>query len=471
MIPEEQTAARRTGATGIEIVSASVATDLLEQSGKPSAVPQNSIVRKLLHNPLWQHLPILLIFLVACYLITLNVGTPWQSFHEDNGLTFQGIALNHIRFGLGYTKGQDIKDKLTNLMLQPPGTHSKSDVFNYFLYGPEQPVVYGDHPPLLGLTIAGSFLTFGYHYWAERLVVIIYALLGLLVFYYLVRRYFDLSIACVAAGLFATFPIFAYYGRNVAHEAPVLFWGLTLLAGYLGWRETGARRWLAVMPVAVVIGGFYGWPMYYLVAILFAVDWASRRRPSRVLALATLLPAVITFALVIAQIDWALGGSLASLKDIFLLRIKGGGEHYRISTYAWLQRVMQWNQEDYGSWVLYLAPVVAPFLAMRFSAERWSPRTQLVVITGLWGLAHILIFRDGAFVHDYWQFYLLPFVSLSIAWTAVMFIRARVTQPSARITAYITLVVVALLVNLPGIIYLFSRDGKFVVTPVFDIWR
>ena len=66
-------------------------------------------------SPAWwrwlrRHLPFVLIWLLATYLITINVATPWQSIHEDNGTLNESIAINHLRYGLGITKGQDLLD-------------------------------------------------------------------------------------------------------------------------------------------------------------------------------------------------------------------------------------------------------------------------------------------------------------------------------------------------------------------------
>src|SRR5579884_3478111 len=109
-----------------------------------------------------RHLPFALILLLATYLITINVATSWQSMHEDNGTLNESIALNHLRYGLGVTKGQDLLDLEAKQSFGPQGV-SEAQHFAYFFAGPVHPQVYGDHPPLLGLTIALSFVAFGFH--------------------------------------------------------------------------------------------------------------------------------------------------------------------------------------------------------------------------------------------------------------------------------------------------------------------
>ncbi|HKD77409.1 MAG TPA: glycosyltransferase family 39 protein [Ktedonobacterales bacterium] len=423
-----------------------------------------------------RHLPFALILLLATYLITINMTTPWQSMHEDNGTLNESIALNHLRYGLGVTKGQDLLDLEAKQSFGPQGV-SEAQHFAYFFKGPVHPQVYGDHPPLLGLTIALSFVVFGFHFWAERLVPILYALAGMILFYTLVRRYFDIGIARFAAFLYATYPMMAYFGRNVSHESPTLFWALVLLTGYFRWRERGERRrwWAALMVVAVVAGGCYGWPLFYFSFLLFGIDWLAHRHADRKLALLTLLPAVIMFVLVIAQIDWALGGTLHSLIGMFLHRFGGGSADISgpLSAIGWFNQVTVWNAEGFGLWSQLALPFVVFFLARRFEAERWSPRMILVALLTAWGISHVLIFRDGAYVHAYWQFYLLPFYALGPAWLCVTMARQHLHLPATRALALSMAGGVAMCLGLASIIALYSTGYHVTlpVTPLFDLWR
>jgi 4-amino-4-deoxy-L-arabinose transferase-like glycosyltransferase len=433
-------------------------------SADPVSPPKNGL------SWLRSHAALGLISILAVYFLTINVSVPWQAAHEDNGNVFTSAAISHIRYGLEVTKGQDYVDQAAFGTFGPSGAATREQYFDYYLDGPVHPVVYGNHPPLLGLTIAGSLLVFGYHFWAVRLVPIAFSLLGLILLYALVGHLFDLTIARVAAALYATFPMFDYFGRNVAHEAPTLFFALAMLTGYIHWREDGRSRWIALMVAATVLGGFYDWPMLYFAPIVFGVDWLVRRRPSATLLLATLVPAAVTFVLVLAQIVWAHNGNLASLQDIFLFRVAGGGVEKTTTAIGWLNTVSAFNSEGFGAWSQLALPVAALFVVGRASAEGWSARVQLVVICGLWGLSHLLIFRNGALYHAYWQFYLLPFYAVVLAWAAVTLVRHFAAAPAVRAAALVFFVFAALSLNLPNIFALFGW-GNHPVVPVLDIWR
>jgi 4-amino-4-deoxy-L-arabinose transferase-like glycosyltransferase len=418
------------------------------------------------------HLPFALVLLIATYLITINVTAPWQSMHEDNGTLNESIAINHIRYGLGVTKGQDVLDIEAKQSFGPQHV-SEAQHFAYFLRGPTHPEVYGDHPPLLGLTIAGSFLLFGFHFWAERLVPIVYALAGLIVFYQLVSLLFDLGIARLAAFLYATFPMFAYFGRNVSHEAPTLFWALLLLTGYVRWRLHPQTRWLVLMVVAVVIGGAYGWPLFYFAPILFALDALAERRMDWRLARVTLLPALITLIVVMAQLVWVLNGDLLRLSEMFAYRTSGSNHGTSGTTIAWLQQITAWNAEGFGGWSQIALPAATLFVAAQASLERWSLRLRMLVICGAWGVCHMVIFRNGALIHAYWQFYLLPFYALALAWAAVTLARRIIPTALPRQLALCFAGFAVLCLNLAPIWSLYSTGYHVTlpVVPLFDLWR
>lgn len=419
-----------------------------------------------------EHAPFLAAFCVAVFMLTINVALPWASIHEDNGLVFESIGVNYLRFGLGFAKGQNVADTVTMRNLAAlPGIPSAQQ-FAYLRFGPVVPEIYAHHPPLFGLTVAGSLLVFGFHWWAVRLVPIAYSLAGLIVFYALMRSLFSEQrrrlVAWVACGLYVTFPILAYYGRNVAHESAVLFWTLLLLTGYFRWRRDGRTRWLALMALSVAIGVAYDWPMCYFAVLLFAIHWATTRRFSRPLFLASVVVAVGAFALVMAQIAWALDGNLHGILAMFLER--SGGQTAESYTLAlWIRQVLRFNAEDYGFVTAALVPVIAIFVAQRARAEGWSPRIQFVVLTAAFGLSHMLIFSQGAFVHDYWQFYLLPCYACAVGWAVVALVRRFISGPRVAGVALVAIVLASFALNFPEVHSLYST-GSHAFVPITHVF-
>ena len=426
----------------------------------PSSQKWSALLRK--------HVPFLLILCLAFFLLSINLTQPWVSENEDNGLAFSSIAVNYIRFGLGSSKGQNVAD-LETLNAHSPlsiaGVPSSQE-FHYLLTGPVHPYVYADHPPLLGLTIAGALVVFGYHFWVVRMVPLAYSLATLILFYVLMNMLFDRGIALFASFLYATFPMMAYFGRDVAHEAPTLFWATVMLIGYVRWKSVPQqRRWLVLIVASLVIGGFYGWPMFYFAFIVFGIDWITSKRFSKALALATLVPAVLTFAVVIAQIFWALGDTLAPLILVFSERsvsnqYAAGPDNIK----SWVVAMIHHNIDGYVRWSVVALPLSLLFIALRARTEGWSLRITILVITFLFGLSHILVFHGGAYFHVYWQFYFLPFYAMTIGWAATRFVREGLRWPKARIATLLVWALCIFVLNWPTIHALYSaRSGVFVL--------
>jgi 4-amino-4-deoxy-L-arabinose transferase-like glycosyltransferase len=304
-------------------------------------------------------------------------------------------------------------------------------------------------------------------------VPIVYSLLGLVLFYALMTRLFDRGIARFASLLYATFPMFAYFGRNVTHEAPTLFYGLALITSYVQWRGGSAHRrwWAAAMVASIVVGGAYGWPMFLLAALLFGMDWLSRRRfdPRLFGLLAT--PAVLTLAAVLAQIAW-FWGSLAELDAMFNYR-RDVGASVNASLPEWFDRlVLYYAGHGFGKALIALLPLAVAFLAFRLYRERFSQRAMIVTVLGTWGLAHVLLFLQGAYMHLYWQFYLIPFVAAALAWPAVELTRRYVRPVPLRIGAFLVAGAIVYLMQ-HGRIVDFYANAIFAgqVVPVRTLWR
>ncbi|HEY7126444.1 MAG TPA: glycosyltransferase family 39 protein [Ktedonobacterales bacterium] len=447
------------------------------EEGAAAPAAQDGVATPAARGKRWQgllrrHAPFLLIVLLAAGLLTINVNQAWVSIHEDNGLAFSAIAINHLRFGLGVTKGQSLADSEA-FFSTAPNTGAKAippdQFFPYLLTGPVNTFFYPDHPPLLGLTIAGAFLVFGEDFWVVRLVPIVYSLATLIVFYLLMRSLFDLGVARFASFLYATFPMMAYYGRDVAHEAPTLFWTMLLLTGYMHWQRDHRRRWLFLMGAAVFIGEAYGWPLFYFACILFAVDWLAARRVDWRLALATVCPALIMLGLLFAQIAWALGGTLQPVIDKFFYRTGDAlPDGSPITLASWLSHIGQGNLQGYGFLSPLLLLLALVFVARRIRAEGWSLRIRWLGITLLFGLSHVLLFRNGAYFHAYWQFYLLPFYAACLGWAIVAFARSRISAARwawGQAAALAGVGVLLFVLNLPIIVGLYSSISGIFVLP------
>ena len=90
--------------------------------------------------------------------------------------------------------------------------------------------------------------------------------------------------------------------------------------------------------------------------------------------------------------------------------------HYAWS--SWLFKILEYSRH-YFTEPLLVAAVVAGAVLLRqalWQREPLTAETRLLALLGAAGVLPILAFPNGARYHAYWQFYLLPYAVLSLAY-------------------------------------------------------
>src|SRR5262249_29897194 len=150
----------------------------------------------------------------------------------------------------------------------------------------------------------------------------------------------------LAGFFFATFPLTAYFGRMIDHEAPAQFFSLLMIHGYLEWTATHEgpgrrRRGAVVYAAAASLGIATGWATLLAAGLLWA--WHAlrvRRRAgeARLLVWLAAIPA-LTLAAVVLHIAAGCGWDFGMFRELFERRSLGG-EGGREPWPAWLGQ--QW---------------------------------------------------------------------------------------------------------------------------------
>jgi hypothetical protein len=200
--------------------------------------------------------------------------------------------------------------------------------------------------------------------------------------------------------------------------------------------------------------------MFFFCWMLFFLDTLRARRVNWRVALATAGAGTAIFALMITQIAWASGWSLAHLKHQFSFRSSP------IPLGGWLHKLGVFNSLDYGIWATPAALIALYLVWREFRREGLSLRVQYVLLFGLGGLTHIVVFRLGSYYHDYWQFYLIPFYALTLGWGGSELAKV-LAKPTARWLAHlriapqttimVSFAVLALVVAWPYIYHFYSN--------------
>lgn len=275
-------------------------------------------------------------------------------------------------------------------------------------------IPYVHHPPLAPLVVGVAFAVLGE---SERAAQLPFWIAGLCVpwFVFVLARRLLVGIGPhVAAAVAASVPISAIYGGHVDPQGPFVVLGvLGMLIGWARWRERGAQGWPVLACVALLVGLASDWSAAYAAGFLALAEFVGRgaRRESRV----GLLPAVCV-VFVVAFVAWirasglSVGGDFtgsAGIRSWGALAMPGvdvGAELVK-----WLRGVAaMFTPAALALTVLTAVPALRR-AATRDGAD--AGRTLFVLLAT--GIAHVLLFPAGAFIHDYWTFLLVPGVAIA----------------------------------------------------------
>lgn len=431
------------------------------------------------------------------WLLTWNLTAPINGWHEWNTAMYGIHARNHIAWGLGVTKGLCTWGETAS--------------------PPPQPDYYLNHPPLISLWAAGSILLFGDNEAALRIVPIAATLGSALLLWRMGRRAGNRLLGILLAYCFVLLPVTAYFGRMLDHVAPVQFFSLLMLHGYLlwiGWYPTSSqpaatqdarvaasgadatlwrsdpqarlmerRLGIALYLLGVTLGIGTGWAAVLMAGLLAAFDAAGYVRTRRNIArlcVTFAAPAIVVGA-VLLQIAWARGWDFSLFVPMFLSRALGNARLETPGLAGWLARQGDYGVANFTSFgavaaALYVvAGAIAAFVAVRNrrdaragrSARRWSAAANTwdalgslrptflvpIALCALQGLAYVLIFRERAFRHDYWQIFLAPFVAAALAasiYAAAALLQGAMVRRAPRVATVVARAVAVALAAIPA---------------------
>jgi 4-amino-4-deoxy-L-arabinose transferase-like glycosyltransferase len=383
-------------------------------------VPGPGIAARPLRTPL---APIAIVVLAGACMLP-GLAAPWVGHHDWNGALWSLFARNFLRYGYA-------------------DLHFGHAYFAGPL--PEQVWYYTHHSPLITIVLTELYRVFGIHEAVARTAAVAAALVAAGLFYVLVRDYFDEATAVAALVVYALCPMHLYFGRMYNHEVFALLGILLCLHAYRRWARSGSRAALAAVASSLALATATAWPAYYLAALLPLHHRFTAVGPRRTgTLLATLLGvSLLTFGVFLAHGYWLAGGELFSelLANVHK---------------AWFSNQLDWGpeftnaeffrEEMTRSLSLFTRPAVAlAALGATYTLGTAAIERRLDAAAGLlalllaFGIAHVLLFRQDAMVHDYYLYYLLPGTALA-AGVAIRSIAAARVRPLYR---WMTLCVLA----------------------------
>lgn len=352
------------------------------------------------------HLP-LLMSLIALSVLAVGINLPLGGQHDWNSVMYANIAHNHLRYGLLKTK----LGMVTNFGQVPPG-----EPFGYFVH----------YPPLMPLLITLSFVFFGIHDWSVRLVPILSSTVMVFFLTKLVQKIWNSTTTIIAGILLIFSPMLLYYSKIAVHETIVLGFLAFTLWEYVQWLEKPTQKRYLTLISALVLSELTSWSGFYLAGYLPLHAWITLKKPTLKVKrslLLLLVTAPVIFALHNLHTYWLIGSEAQrSLAEGMIFRLNFGktAQMYDITPDKFIRLQAQWI-------VVYFTRIVAGASLVwvlktgffTIKKKSISLADGIIVLLGVFGFTHNLIFRNLAYIHDYMLIYALPFFMLSSA--AILF--------------------------------------------------
>jgi len=238
--------------------------------------------------------------------------------------------------------------------------------------------------------------------------------------YILVKKLWNKDEALMASLLYLNTPLIRYFGKIPVHETITPFFILLVFYSYWLWfKKNSPKKYLFLM-VSIFLAEQSGWPGFYCVPLIsfHYLVFAKKQKKSPILA--WWLLSFLSFAFFLLTIYWITGKFLPDgLWKIFLTRTAidnfNKGNPPLFTPLQFLTKELLWLRVYFTRILSFLviAWIVNLFFALR--KKKVKPEDSLLILMGILGLVHILLFRHLAWFHDYMLAYLFLFLAIVVA--------------------------------------------------------
>ena len=322
------------------------------------------------------------VLILAGVLVSININKPFIGQHDWNGVVYGQQAKNFLRFGY--------------LPLKFGATLATGDTL------PGDRKFSTHYTPALPILISFSYRLFGISEWSTRLVPAVASLASVFLVILLGRELISFRAGITAGVLMAVTPMFIYYGKNPVHEVVLLPFALLSFYSYLRWRKIP----LLSLAVAMLIG----WSGYYAAGLIAGHGFLTGGK-SRVRFL--VLPALMigVFLIFLFHISFLNSGIENELWRVGTARIGGGGFGMK----EFMARELRYSINLFTATLLGLVGIWTVISLVNLVKKQLESNRILLGLIGIFGVSHVLLFRNAGWYHEYLLFPVLPFVALAAA--------------------------------------------------------
>ena len=376
----------------------------------------------------------LVLAMLVTALLSRDMTRPFNGLHSWAEADGAWYARAHVKYGLGYTKGV-----MTQALGDPP---------------PENPRRYFDHPQLNVLIGAGGMWLMGVNEWSLRVLRIAWAVLSVFVLLRILWSLVGPLTAILACVFWVLFPITGYFGTGgLAFLAGLMAtWWYLVLVGEIRDGPSPGRRHLAGLAAVLFLMMQLNWTCFFYAAAIgahYAARCARRREWPKapllaVLGLAPLAGAAVTFAVMLAGMEW----DVQRIVDLYRWRAARGEMDAHMAEFdwgAWLARFWEFAVTNFTWPVMALGAVGVVVSASRRAGlalrvrrgealapqdRGASPQLALFVMPGV---MQLLLLRGALWPHQYWERPLGPFIAVGagLAVVAMWEYLRRIDRPVA----------------------------------------
>lgn len=285
----------------------------------------------------------------------------------------------------------------------------------------DAPRLYLHHPPLAPW-ICGFALAHGEE--KESTVQRPFLWIGLLVplaLFLLARRVLAGAGPAIAAALAAVIPMSGLYGGHVDPQGPIVLISLALQVGfYVRYRQTRSKGALLGIALSALLGLLSDWTAAYPLGLFPIVERLLAKREGReprfdraLLGLAV-LPVLFFMAYIawIVAIGLAPGAALfhgAGVRTLTGLLAQGGDMSAQLKAALVSQSQAFVRLFSIPLLALALPVLLIPALRRFAAGDRARDLGVALFVLVSCGVIHIVLFPQGALVHDYWTYlFVLP---------------------------------------------------------------
>jgi hypothetical protein len=306
--------------------------------------------------------------------ITSDISKPWIGAHDWNGAAWTTAARHLIERPISETRMGVSLDHGSSLV--------------------DPKAFYVHHPPLIVWLMAAAYKLFGVSEMVGRAIPAAFTMFGAVCLVGLTASLGGRRAGLMSLIAFLAMPSQLYYGRMPNHEPIALPFMIAAAWAALSWSHRASAISFLLCLLAIALGCLSSWAAFFFAAVLGVAALLGMPR-GRALFLGIGIASFAVLVFLFWHIRTVRADGWTDLLAAFFQRSKAVGLGEWLTTEAhWLSRLL--TPVGAAAALLHLGR----FVRLRSGAE------IVILPLAVAGWANVLLFRQGAFVHEYYCYFL-----------------------------------------------------------------